>query len=482
MAAILNRGTNFLFIATAVAQLSALLRYTLLARFLGPEQLGMAAILVLTGQFFDSISDSGSDRFLVQDKSGNEPEVQNLVQLVYITRGIFAAVCLVVFSGLLADLYHMKSLAVGLMLMGIPPLISGFLHLDLRRVQRTHDFRPEAWGMLVSELLSLVCTLIAAELTHSYLAILLGLAVKMLALVVVSHILSERTYRIGFSQKHAKRLTLFAYPLMLNGLLLFLGSQGDRLLVGSSLGITDLGRYSAVMLLIYYPTSLLIRFIGAIHLPKIAASRDTASQLETEMDSVAGNTYLLSTTILLGFVVAAPLGIAILFGPKFSMNPFLISLIAVLQTLRLLRVWPGTAALAGGFSGTVLFCNIVRVLVVLLAFAYRSIIGGLAGILIAFILGEILAMGVSLVLVNRAFGLGNTGSWRRFAGFLGICLATVGITFSIDDHVISIGLCSGAMLLILVTFTCVSERSTIGAGRRLAEAALRTAFSATKLE
>ena len=43
------RGARGYFAASAIAQVCALLRYVLLARLLGPEQLGLAAALILTG-------------------------------------------------------------------------------------------------------------------------------------------------------------------------------------------------------------------------------------------------------------------------------------------------------------------------------------------------------------------------------------------------------------------------------------------------
>ncbi|MBS0489219.1 MAG: oligosaccharide flippase family protein, partial [Proteobacteria bacterium] len=63
-------------------------RYTIMARLLGPEQLGLAALLILTSSFFESVSDNGSDRFMIQDPDGDKPEVQKLVQLVFVGRGV----------------------------------------------------------------------------------------------------------------------------------------------------------------------------------------------------------------------------------------------------------------------------------------------------------------------------------------------------------------------------------------------------------
>ena len=82
-----RRGARGYFAASAISQVCALLRYVLLARLLGPEQLGFAAALMLTGSFFDLISDTGGDRFLIQDKDGDQASAQSLVQHVLVVRG-----------------------------------------------------------------------------------------------------------------------------------------------------------------------------------------------------------------------------------------------------------------------------------------------------------------------------------------------------------------------------------------------------------
>ena len=131
-------------------------RYTIMVRLLGPEQLGLAALLILTSSFFESISDNGSDRFLIQDRDGDEPAVQKLVQLVFVGRGIFISLGLLIAAYPTALIYDEPALASGLMILAIAPLIGGWMHLDFRRAQRAHDFRPEALGIAPSDPVLLV--------------------------------------------------------------------------------------------------------------------------------------------------------------------------------------------------------------------------------------------------------------------------------------------------------------------------------------
>ena len=221
----IRRGSGLYLIASLVSQASALVRYVILARLLGPEQLGIAATLVVTASFFDLISDTGSDRFLIQDRHGDTPEVQRLVHLVYAGRGIVIALSLAVFAIPIAHFYKTPALAGGLAILALSPLILGFQHLDYRRAQRDHDFRAEAACMIAAEFTGLVATAAAAWLTHSFHAVLYGLITRAVVLVVVSHLQADRPYRMRWEIAHARRLSRFAFPLMLNGLMLFATSM-----------------------------------------------------------------------------------------------------------------------------------------------------------------------------------------------------------------------------------------------------------------
>jgi O-antigen/teichoic acid export membrane protein len=249
------------------SQASTLLRYVVLARLLGPEQLGIATTLMVTGAFFDLISDTGSDRFLVQDREGGTIAVQRLVHLVFVVRGALIAAALVLLAKPIAGFYKTPAVASGLIILALSPLILGFLHLDVRRTQRDHDFRSQAIGTLVADCVSLVATVILALVTRDYTAVVYGMITRAAVVVLMSHLTARRPYSLGWDPGHGSRLSHFAAPLMLNGFLLFVITQGDRVIVGHEWGLRVLGLYSATTLLIYYPASLLAHYLHNHYIP-----------------------------------------------------------------------------------------------------------------------------------------------------------------------------------------------------------------------
>ena len=457
----MRRGGKSYFAANLVAQASALARYVLLARLLGPEELGLAAILILTAQFFESISDTGSDRFLVQDEDGDSPVMQGFVQLVLAGRGLLIAAALCTVAVVLAGLDSMPDLRMSLVALAAAPLIGGLTHLDLRRVQRQSDFRPEGLAMMVSETLSLIATGVAAWIVRDHTAVVYGLVVRAIALVAVSHLTATRPYRWAFGRIESRRFTAFAAPLALNGVLLFFGSQGDRLVVGGGLGAAALGHYSAVLLLVYYPASMLTRFLAGIHMPQLAAARPSPAAFAAVRDRLGSRTLWLTCGIVAGFALVAPFFTPLFYGARFA-EPFQVfALLGVLQAARFMRFWPTTLAVAVGRSTIVMLNNVARMVALPVALAANLRFHALEAIVMGFIVGEVLALLVALWLLKRAGALDLPRELGRVGLFAMTSVAVIGAAWNLQAKlpygvVASLAL-GGAVAVALVT----SERSTL---------------------
>ncbi|MBK5263651.1 MAG: oligosaccharide flippase family protein, partial [Alphaproteobacteria bacterium] len=404
--------------ASGVAQLCALARYTVLARILGPEQLGLAAILILTAQFFESVTDSGSDRFLVQDRGGDDPALMSLTHLVSFGRGLLIAAGLILLAGPISHLSGAPQLVPEMMVLAISPLIMGFVHWDFRRQQRSSDFRAEGNIVMFSEIGSLIATTTAVLILRDFTAILYGLIARSLVTVIVSHIVAQRRYAMGYARAYAPRLARFAWPLIINGLLLFIGGQGDRIFISNQLGVAALGHYSAVALLIFYPSGMIMRFMSTTYLPRISARHSDPAAWDRASSAFASQTVLIGIAMQFGFVLIAPFAVPILYGARFEIGLLPIALIAILQTIRFIRAWPGTAAIGAGLSHIVMINNAVRMIAFPAAITGLSLIGGMEGIISGFIFAECLAFLGGLVMVNRALGQPLMHGGGRFLYFV----------------------------------------------------------------
>ena len=465
---LVRRGTRTLMIGTITSQVAALLRYAVLARILGPEQLGLAAILILTSQFFDMVTDVGMDRFLIQDRKGDEASAQRLVHLLGIGRGIGIFALLAILAEPMAFFFNEPVLVWPLVMLGIVPATMGLIHYDFRRMQRHHDFRQEGTVAVWSEIVGFVVTVGVALATQSFTAVIFGLFAKAATMVVVTHWLAERPYSIGFSRTHIRALAVFGLPLTINGLALFLSGQGDRLLVGNQLGVTELGLYSAIMLLIYSPSQFAARFMQTTGFPAIAEARDDAALQRYRLDSLIGQTLLLGAVMAVGFAAVGPVLIPLLFGEEFRSAALTVAMVGALQVIRFVRLWPTTLSLSIGRSGIVLTSNLIRLISLPIVLLGLQVVGGLLGVAIFFALGEFLALAISIYLANRASGRSMKRDMLRLAILIAIFAALALASIGYEDADLLMMASGSALTLILCGLLLAGENE----GRKAALAFL----------
>jgi O-antigen/teichoic acid export membrane protein len=458
-----RKGSRLYISATVSTQIASLLRYVILAHLLGPEQIGLVAAMTVSASFFDLISDTGADRFLIQDREGGTAAVQNLVQLVYVGRGILLTICLGICANPIARFYDSPQLTTGIITIAAAPLILGLLHLDVRRCQREHDFQPEAICIIATEVAGLIVTTAAAWLTLDFTAAAYGILARSAVRVAASHLLARRPYRLAWASEHAPRLARFSIPLTLNGLLLFILSQGDRVIVGREIGITALGYYSTISLMIYCPASAIASYVHSIFVPMISARRDSRIDQNRIDNHLGGLMLLLALLMAAGFAAAAPAVVPFLFGVRFAQPALPFALIGVLQAARFLLNWPSTTALAMGRSTVVLASNLAHLFIFPSVFAGIFLIGGLNGVISGFVGAELFAIAVALVLLNRAMGRGRFHGFGRFITFVLTCSAVVGWNFALrtDSWPMVSFMIMGSVALLL--WLGHSERTVINA-------------------
>ncbi len=429
-----RQGARLLAGAIIFGQICALLRYVVLTRALGPAELGLAVIVVLAGQLFDSVTDSGYDRFMVQDRGADAAPAQAQVQLFAMLRGVMVAGLLFISAPLVAAFFDAPRLTEGVMLLAAMPLLAGLVHLDMRRVQRGHDFRPEGRAIIAAELLGLAATTGVAIATGSFFAIVAGLVTRAAVMTLMTHIQARRPYRVGRDAATMARLWAFAAPLMVSGLLLFLGGQGDRLVVGKLLGPAEVGLYSAVALLIFYPTAVVQRLIANVHLPLIVPAR---ADHVAQSDALGGATLILAIAMALGFALVAPVALPLLFGPAFAQPVLIVVLVGILNCARFLRLWPVNILLAQGTTRGILASNVTRLIAFPAAFAAIVIAHSIVALVVAFIVGELAALVVALVFANRAMARPEATGMARLALFSLCGISMVGAALAVPTGLIA---------------------------------------------
>jgi O-antigen/teichoic acid export membrane protein len=460
------RGGLVLSTGYAIQQALLFGRNVLIARFVGPDDFGILVTFLILISALEMGSDLGVELYLIRAPNGDEPIVQNTLHTVLVARGFLLGLAIFLAADLTAWLFNVPEAVWAYRMLAIVPVLKGFLHLDIRRMQRGLAYYPTVGIALAGTTTGTAVALVLGYTWRSYEAMLWAFVADAAAMVAASHIFAERRYRFDISTEELRSLFNYGWPLLLNGVALFLMGQGDRSIIGSHEGIRDLANYAIAAMLTGGPTLLIIRVSGALFLPLLSGDGTSSFSFARRYDS-CGALMALSAFAVVVFLCfyGAPLA-ELLYGKNYNVSLFIVAWLAVVAGARILRSWPQSAALALGNTRDVLIANTLPISGFLLAITALHFGYGALGVAISIAAGEVVALLFALERSDRETKEGyNEG---RKIGVLFLLLAassmmTIGL-FSPEWTNIPLFLAALTILLLAVVsifFISGSARSWI---------------------
>lgn len=372
-------------------QLTTLLRNMILARLLPPENFGIALTFIVVITALEAVSELGVELLMVKEGKSGDPQLQSTLQGVVVIRGVIASCLIFAFAGPISHFFHAPEARQSFQALALVPLLKSFVHLDLKRFESSFRYGPGVVASSISTLLGTLAGVGAAYVWRDHTAMLVAYIVQMATFLIASHVCAERRFCLSFSREHLRRLRDFGFPLLLNGILIYLVLQGDRFLVGSFLGLESLAMYGTAAILTTGVTALVMRVTGQLYLPLMADLKlaDSAYHRKYEICGAISAAAALSSLFL--FAVLGSSLISAGFGHRYDPPPFLMLALAVHSACRIYRSWPQYSFLALGRTGGVLLSNMISAGGVILAAIAIWLGFGLVGVACGYAIAEILA-------------------------------------------------------------------------------------------
>jgi O-antigen/teichoic acid export membrane protein len=337
----------------------ALARSIVLARCVGADELGQAVVLAVVLRFAEMMSDFGLERLLVQAPDGDDTHFQANLQGAALLRGLGLAVMLILLAPALAGVFPNGPTVLSYAALASIPLIKGFVHLDYRRAERRFDYR----GLCVVDLgatlimfAGLVAVLAMGVLDHR--ALIVALFIHAVAQVGLSHLYATRAWQLAFQLSYLTRIWWFGAPLVVNAALMFLTLQAERLIVAGAWGWSDVAIYGVVAQLAFLPAQIFGRAANSLLLPKFSnttGDAQTENLSEALLHSAGGG-----AVFALCFLLAAPVGIQIVYGVDFAPAPELALVFGLAAAARIARTPWSVFAVATARTGDTARANVLR--------------------------------------------------------------------------------------------------------------------------
>ncbi|MGB3179124.1 MAG: oligosaccharide flippase family protein [Albidovulum sp.] len=382
-----------------------LMRNLIVARLISPEDYGIATTFAIVMSIVEMLSYFGLNQMIVVDKDGDDPAMQRALQGFQVLRGVVSSLFLFLISHYYARFLGVEDIVWAYQLMAIIPLVNGLQHFDIHRLKRHMVFRPWILSQSVPPLIAVLTLWPIAMIYGDYRIMLISLFIQTFSMVGMSHLTAERPYGLTLDLALMKRATVFGWPLLLNGVLLFGVFNGERLIVGNQLGMAPLAVFSMAITLTLTPTLVMAGACQSIFLPKLSAARDRPDEFRWLGVVTTEAGLAIGVLLILGMVLLGGPVMHLLLGSKYAAILGLLVPMAVLQAVRVAKTGGSTVALSKERSGNAAAANLFRVLSLPLSWFAVAQTGSMLTVIGIATVAELMGFVLSLRLAAGRAGL-----------------------------------------------------------------------------
>lgn len=380
----------------------AFVRMMILTHILGPYEFGFAAAISATYALIEQMTDIAIFRFVLSTPRSNYKEALSAAHALGIARGIFVAVCILILSYptacVLASCNNWPSFAW----LAPVAMIRSFDNLEIRVGERDYKYRPQLIASIISHGCGLIAMTITALKTESHYAYVAYLLVQAATYVVTSHFLSSTKYEATFRTPFLSKAWTFGFPLTLNGIGLAVIGQGDRLMVGSLIGLTALGFYAVITLAAFVPIGGLFRVLGPLQFAGLHNAAINSPKYVARLQLFGRAVPMIAAGYALTLVFFLKPVVMLVFGASYAISDVSLILLASIAFLRIVRTEPHTTLLLGAQDTRRLaVANLSQVIGLAIATTLVLFYPSIEFVLIGSLIGEGLGLCV-MIITTRA--------------------------------------------------------------------------------
>jgi O-antigen/teichoic acid export membrane protein len=379
-----------------VGEGSAFLRNLILARLLGAEEMGLAVAVALGIRLFEMIGDLGLERWLVQVGSDDLHRARGTVHSLQAIKGLLlTGLAMALAVPLTRALQPQLSPAI-FALAAIAIGIRGLVNCDYRERQRNRDYLATLQVEGGSNMLALCATAPIAMLTQDYSAFAWAAILQATTMCMLSHIVARRSISFTADVAFIRRALRFGFPIACNAALMFLAMQGDRLLVAVYFEPEVLAAFALGAQLTLFPALAGAKYLLMFDLPRFSRLTPRANAWQSLFRTRFLRIAAIAASLVVTLGVFGDELVGTLYGPEFTIDPWVMGLLALAAGIRLLRAVPNTVLMAMGRTPVLLAGNLPRIGALCIALGALATGKGLATVVFIGVLSEVAGLVIGL--------------------------------------------------------------------------------------
>ncbi len=274
------RGVSALSFMRYFTKFLTLARLAIVARILGPEQLGFFGLAILVISITEVFTETGINIVLLK-KPKKFDEYYDTAWVVSLVRGVLISIGILLLSPVLVSFYGQEALMPFLLLASVIPFLRGCINPAIVLFQQRLQFERESALRLFLQVTDLTVGLLLVLWWQSALGLLAGVVVSVILEVILSFLIftNRPDWRKAQWAKVRKLYTESKF-IIGNGIVHYLTENIDDFLIGKLLGFTALGFYQTAYKLASAVTMDFASIIGQTLYPIYAQMIDRKESVQ----------------------------------------------------------------------------------------------------------------------------------------------------------------------------------------------------------
>lgn len=385
---ILNRGLNFI-------------RTIILARLLAPEDFGLLGVAMLSISILETFTQTGFQTALIQKKEDIESYLDT-AWTVSAIRGLALFLILFLSAPIIADFFNSPRAVLIIRIISVSTLLTGLRNIGIVFFHKELEFNKHFFYEFSATVVDLGVAITLAFLLRNIWALVWGGIAANLVRLIMSHILIPGRLDLKFKWDKFTEIFGFGKWVFFSGIIIFLLTHGDDILVAKILGVASLGFYQMAYTLSNIPATEITHIISQVTFPAYAKIQDDLPKLGTAFLKVLRLTALFSFLVAGGIFSLCQEFTQIFLSDKWMPMVPAIQILCLFGITRSLGATMGPILFSTGNPKIQAILSSIQFVIMIIIIYPSTMLWGISGTSIAVVIPNIIAL---ILITNRIKGL-----------------------------------------------------------------------------
>lgn len=302
----------------ALGRIITLAMLVILARLIGPEELGLVGIALLVLSGVQQFTNIGLDQALIYQKEEDVDSYLDTVWLLEIGRGLLIGALLFATAPLIASLFGEPRAGDLIRVVAISPILFGLKNPAVVYFDKNLDFHREFTYKMSATGIRFVVSVGYALVEPTAWAFIAGFIAADVAKLVLSYVIADFRPQFAFDRGTAKELITYGKWITGASVLTFLNTEGDDAFVGWLLSAASLGLYQYAYRLSNAPATELAQIISRVMFPAFSQIQNDTERLREIFLTTLRMTAFVSFPAAFGIAAVAPSFVRTFLGSEWT--------------------------------------------------------------------------------------------------------------------------------------------------------------------